>query len=417
MALLRQIAATLLVLLGGLALWTWLSPVPGRYLLSENSPLPAFARPLVASLSSADDPAKVGATPQDGRRGAAPLVVTDAAVPSVTRDRLRAVGTAEAQRTVAVRPDVTGIVAAIEVRSGDAVEAGQVLMRLQSDAERVAVDRARIALAAAEDQVRRYRSLANSSTVTSVQIEEVARARDAAALDLQSAEIALAKREVRAPIAGRIGILDLDVGALVDGSTTLATVDDRSRLRIVFSTPEAFVAQLAVGQAVSVEPSARNGRAFQGAISAIDSRLDQASRTLRTEATVENTDDTLRPGQSFSVEIAFRGESFLSVDPLAIQWERAGPFVWTVAEERAAKKPVRIIERNVDRVLVASETLREGDAVVTEGVQQLRENAPVRVQTLPDLPETPALPPSGVPSASAPSDAAPVGDRRAEARS
>ncbi|WP_062012551.1 efflux RND transporter periplasmic adaptor subunit [Aureimonas sp. AU4] len=417
MALLRQIAATLLVLLAGLALWTWLSPAPGRYLLAEGSPLPAFARPLVSTLSSADDPPRIGATPQDRQRGNAPLVVTDAAVPSVTRDRLRAVGTAEALRTVAVRPDVTGIVAAIEARSGDAVEAGQVLLRLQSDAERVAVDRARIALAAAEDQVRRYRSLANSSTVTSVQIDEVARARDAAALDLQSAEIALAKREVRAPIAGRIGILDLDVGALVDSSTTLATVDDRSRLRIVFSTPEAFVAQLDVGQPVSVEPSARSGRAFQGAISAIDSRLDQASRTLRTEATVENTGDTLRPGQSFSVEIAFPGDSFLSVDPLAIQWERAGPFVWTVAQDRVAKKPVRIIERNVDRVLVASETLREGDPVVTEGVQQLREGAPVRIQKVPDLPETPALPPSGVPSAAAPGgEAQPAGDRRAEAR-
>lgn len=417
MALLRQIAATFLVLLAGVAVWIWLSPVPGRYLLGDTSPLPAFARPLVAALSSSDDPAKIGATPQDSRRGAAPLVVTDGAVPSVTRDRLRAVGTAEAVRTVAVRPDVTGIVSEITVDSGEAVEAGQILMRLQSDIERVAVDRARIALAAADDQVRRYRSLATSSTVTSVQIDEVARARDAAALDLQSAEIALAKREVRAPIAGRIGILDLDVGALVDSSTTVATVDDRSRLRIVFSTPEAFVAQLEVGQPVSVELSARNGLAFEGAISAIDSRLDQASRTLRTEATVENKGDALRPGQSFSVEIAFPGASFLSVDPLAIQWERAGPFVWTVAEERVSKKPVRIIERNVDRVLVASDTLREGDAVVTEGVQQLREGAPVRVQQVPDLPKTPALPPAGVPSAAAPDDTPAADGRRAEARS
>lgn len=413
MTFLRQTFATLLLLLAAGALWVWLSPVPGRVLLAEGSALPGFARPLVSALSSADDPPRIGATRQDDRRGAAPLVVTDAAVPSVTRDRMRAVGTAEAERTVAVRPDVTGIVNAIEVRSGDAVEAGQVLLRLQSDVERIAVDRARIALAAAEDQVRRYRSLADRSTITSVQIEEVARVRDAAALDLQSAEIALSKREVRAPIPGRIGILDLDVGALVDSATVVATVDDRSRLRIVFSTPEGFIAQLRPGQAIRAEPATRSGEVFEGAVNAVDSRLDPASRTLRTEAIVANRADVLRPGMSFSVEIAFPGDSFLSVSPLAIQWERAGSFVWTVDRDRVAKKPVRIVERNVDRVLVASDTLREGDAVVTEGVQQLREGASVRVQAVPELLETPSLPPSGVPSAAAPIDP----DRRAEVRS
>lgn len=410
MAVLRQITTTLLVLLVAAAAWTWLSPVPGRYLLAEGSPLPGFARPLVAAIAAPETAPRIGATRQDGRRGAAPLVVIERAVPSVTRDRMRAVGSAEAERTVAVRPDVTGIVEGIEVHSGDKVEAGQILVRLVSDAERVAVDRARIALAAAEDQVRRYRSLADRSTITSVQIDEVARARDAAALDLQSAEIALAKRELRAPISGRIGILDIDRGALVDGSTVIATVDDRTRLRVVFSTPEAFIGQLQAGLAVRAEPATRSGETFAGTVSAVDSRLDAASRTLRTEAIVENRDDLLRPGMSFSVEIDFPGASFLSVNPLAIQWERSGAFVWTVADDRVAKKPVSIVERNVDRVLVASDTLREGDHVVTEGVQQLREGAPVRVQTLPDLPETPSLPPSGVPSAAAPEG----GDRRAE---
>ncbi|WP_062203930.1 efflux RND transporter periplasmic adaptor subunit [Aureimonas sp. AU12] len=401
MAFVRQIVLTLIALLLAGVVWLHLSEVPGRYLLSDAVDLPAPVSGWVSALSPADDAPKVGATPQGERRlGAIPLVVTDPAIPAVTRDQLRAIGTAEAIRTVAVRPDASGIIREIGFRSGDEVEAGATLATLQNDAERVAVERARITLAAGEDQLRRYQSLSASSSITSVQVDEVRRARDAAALDLQAAEIALDKRNITAPISGRVGILDLDVGALIDGTTLIATVDDRSKLKIVFNVPEAFTSELQLGQSVSAQPTTRSGEAYEGQISALDSRLDQASRTLRAEAVIDNEADLLRPGMSFGIEIGFGGSSFLSVDPLAIQWERAGPFVWVAQNDISRKAPISIIERNVDRVLVASQTLRENDAVITEGVQQLREGAPVRVQQPVTAPPAPATPDAGAPSAS-----------------
>lgn len=413
MALLRQIVVTLvLVALGGIG-WMWFSPVPGRLLLDSGLALPQPVREAVLRLSpEAVEP--VGATPRrEGGDAATPLVVVDRAIPAVTRDRLRAIGTGEAIRSVAVRPDASGIIAQIGFRSGDLVEAGAVLAVLQNDTERVAVDRARLALTAAEDQLRRYRSLSQNTAITAVQLDEVARARDAAALDLQAAEIALAKRNVVAPISGRVGLLDLDVGALVDSSTLLATVDDRSRLKVNFNVPEGFASELAVGHPVEAQPTTRSGRVYAGEISAIDSRLDEASRTLRTEATVENPDDALRPGMSFAVEVAFAGQSFLGVDPLAIQWERAGPFVWVVGEDEAVRKaPIRIVERNVDRVLVASDDLAENAVVVTEGVQQLREGLKVRVQAPVEVAPAPDTPDGDVPVAAEPAE--PANGRRAE---
>lgn len=412
MPLFRQILVTLALLLAGLAGWMVLSPFPGRLVLESGLPLPDSVRQLVADLSpEATEP--VGATPRGPNGNAAvPLVVVDRAVPAVTRDRLRAIGTGEAVRTVAVRPDVGGILAQIGIRSGDAVEAGAVLAVLQNDTERVAVDRARLALDAAEDQLRRYRSLSQNSSITTVQLDEVARVRDAAALDLQAAEIALAKRNVVAPISGRVGLVDLDIGALVDSSTVVATVDDRSRIKVNFNVPEGFASELALGQSVEAQPTTRSGRVYAGTVSAIDSRLDEASRTLRTEALVENEEDALRPGMSFSVEIAFPGQSYLGVSPLAIQWERAGPFVWVVENEAVRKAPIRIVERNVDRVLMASDEVAENATVVSEGVQQLREGLKVRVQAPVEVPPAPASPEEAVPSAAA----EPAGGRRAEVR-
>ncbi len=382
MAFIRQTLVTLLVLSGALAAWMMASPLPGRFLLESGLPLPSHVRTLVASISP-DETGKIGATPGTGTRQAgmsAPLVVVDPARPAVTRDRVRSIGTGEAVRSVVVRADASGIVAGIGFRSGDEVGEGTTLAVLQNDAERVAVDRAKIALAAAEDQLRRYQSLSAGAAITTVQLDEVSRARDAAALDLQAAEIALRKRDVVAPISGRVGLLDLDIGDLVDSSTQIAVVDDRASLKVLFNVPEAFAAQLRVGQKVSAEPTTRTGRIFEGELSALDNRIDEASRTLRAEALIDNTDDLLRPGMSFGVSMEFEGQRYLSVGPIAVQWERAGPFVWVIEDGKAVKHTIRIIERNVDRVLVASETLRENDAVVTEGLQQLREGLTVRVQ-------------------------------------
>ncbi|WP_279479996.1 efflux RND transporter periplasmic adaptor subunit [Aureimonas sp. SK2] len=394
MAVLRQIVVTLVLVAAAGCAWLYLSPAPGRFLLADDR-LPEALRPLVSALTPADDEPKVGAT-QGGRAGRqAPLVAVAKTEPMITRDRLRAIGSGEALRTVAVRPDASGIIKSLPLRSGDAVEAGATLAELQDDAERIAVDRARIALATAEDQLARYETLSTTgASITSVQLEEVRRARDAAALDLQAAEVALDKRRITAPIAGYVGLVELDIGALVDSSTLIATVDDRSKLRIVFDVPEAFVSQLAIGHPISAVPATRSGDAYQGIITALDSRLDPASRTLRAEATIDNEDDRLRPGLSFSVEIGFEGQSYLAVDPLAVQWERTGPFVWVVENEKTRKAPIAIIERNVDAVLVASDTLKAGDTVVTEGVQLLREGGTVRVR---ETTGTDAVPSDGSP--------------------
>ena len=153
-----------------------------------------------------------------------------------------------------------------------------------------------------------------------------------------------------------------------------------------------FCRSLGMENAVTATPTTRTGRTYDGEITALDNRIDETSRTLRAEATVDNSSDILRPGMSFTVDIAFNGQDYLSVDALAIQWERAGPFVWTVDDGQARKARIEIIERNVDRVLVASQSLVAGQPVVIEGVQQLREGSPVRVndpEALPDVPQAP----------------------------
>jgi RND family efflux transporter MFP subunit len=124
------------------------------------------------------------------------------------------------------------------------------------------------------------------------------------------------------------------------------------------------------------------GETIAGEVSAVDNRIDPASRTLKVQARIGNTEGKLRPGMSFSVTMSFPGEEFPTVDPLAIQWSSAGAYLWKYADDKVQRVAVSIIQRNSDGVLVKGE-LQPGDQVVVQGVQQLSDGATVRLLDAP----------------------------------
>lgn len=407
MGFLKQIFVTILVLAVAGAAYIKFDPSAGRSLLASDLPLPDPLRSAILWIApEAGEPAPEIATGEGqrsgGRRrgGGATMVVSAPVTTGSTRTRMRSIGTGEAARSVVVHPDNTaGIIEEVVVQSADMVEEGTVLVRLERASEELAVDRARLALEAAEDKVARFERLQKANTLSAVEVTDVTRERDNARLDLRSAEIALGKRDIRAPISGRVGIIAVDRGDLVSTDTVIATVDDREHLKVIFYTPESFVQQLAIGTPVEAVSTARPDTVYEGEITAIDSRLDEASRTLRTEARIENGSDDLRPGMSFSVSLSLEGETFLSVDPISVVWERTGPIVWKIVDGKAQKASVRIVERTIDRVLVASDDLAAGDSVVVEGLQSVREGG--AVESINDGPAPDgAAPAAPVPSAS-----------------
>ena len=412
MAFLKQVIVTILVLLVAAAGIAKLWPSTARSVLNAGIELPEPVRAAIVWVApEAGEPAPevAGATKPGpgGRGGGATIVVAGTVTDGETRTQMKAIGSGDAARSVVVHPDnVTGIIENVAVKSGDSVPAGGVLITLEHSNEQVALDRARIALDAANDKLDRSQRLRQSNAMSAVEVTDALRARDNARLDLRSAEITLNKRQILSPFAGRVGIVNVEPGALVTSDTVIATVDDRSRIKIVFYTPESFVPELSIGETVSAVSSAQPGKTYEGEITAIDSRLDEASRTLRTEALVENPRDELRPGMSFTVALALPGQKYLSVDPLSVVWERTGPMVWKIDDGKVAKAHVKIIERTIDRMLVASDEIASGDKVVVEGLQAVRDGGPVEVQ------ETRTPPPGKAETESEPIAQIPGGQER-----
>jgi RND family efflux transporter MFP subunit len=274
-------------------------------------------------------------------------------------------------------PQVSGTLAEVGVSPGSYIEEGSVVARIENSAEVIAFDRAQLVLSDAQATVARLSALAGAAT--EVQRRNAELDLRTAELNLRSAELELSRRIITAPISGWVGLIGVSVGDQVGPSTQLMRIDDRSEVVVQFRIPERFAARLRPGDSVAALPLSLPGVALTGAVRALDSRVDEASRTLRVEATVPNDDDRLRPGMAFRIEMAFAGEMQTAVDPLAIQWGSGGAFVWAVREGRATRVPVRILQRDEDSVLVAAE-LEPGEMVVIEGVQSLRPGAEVTIR-------------------------------------
>lgn len=314
-----------------------------------------------------------------GRQGGQPAnVVTEPATLATINDRLQAIGTGRARASVTVTPYDSGRLIEIPVRSGADVKAGDVIARLDADAEEIAVDRARIARDDAAAKLERIKALRSSNTATAVQVGDAETVLRNAELALRDAELALARRSVIAPISGVVGILPVETGNYVTTQTAVATIDDRSTIVVDFWVPERYATAVTVGAPLTASLVARPSGVFEGTVSAVDNRLDEQSRTLRVQAGIANPDDSLRAGMSFQVTMKFPGDTYPAVSPLAIQWGTDGAFVWVVREGKAKRTPVRIVQRNTENVLVDA-PIGEGEMVVTEGVQNVREGSDVLI--------------------------------------
>jgi RND family efflux transporter MFP subunit len=370
MAVFRQIVLGLLVIAGTLALWV--TYVPSATVWLEQTGLPAR---LGITLPQ---PAEAEADGGGRRGGGAARVVAAAVTMGTLNDQITAVGDGRAVRSVTVRSEATGRIAEITLEAGSYIEAGQVMVRLDDEAEQIALERASLMLTDAQDELERFAALERSGAVTEVRIREARLALRNAELAQRQAEFDLSQRIVRAPLSGWIGLLDTEEGARVPAQEPLATITDRSEILIDFRVPERTIGQVKVGMPVALAPLANRARSLTGEINAIDNVVDRASRTLRVQARIANDDDTLREGMAFSVKLAFEGDPYPVINPLSVQWSSEGSFVWAVRDGKATRVPIVIRQRNAESVLVEAE-LAEGEMVVTEGVQSLRPGAEVEL--------------------------------------
>ena len=291
---------------------------------------------------------------------------------------LEAVGTGRAQRSVTLRSETEGIVTEMPLDAGGAYRAGDVLVRLDDADQRLAVELAETRLAEAVRVRDRYRQLKDTGAAAQARLDEAETAAAIARIELQAAREELRERTIRAPFDGVAGLSEIDIGDWVDSDVGISSFDDRSVLLVEFELPEALLARVDPGMTVTASAAASTGRRFEGSVAAIDSRIDEASRTARVRVAIPNPEDHLRPGASFTVRLELPGEAFPVIPELALQFSEGALHVWRIGDDVVDQVEVQLVRRRKGAVLVEG-PLEVGDLVVVEGTQRLAPGQPVRI--------------------------------------
>lgn len=313
-----------------------------------------------------------------------PTATEDKAAPVLTHEvewqsratLVEAVGTSRALQSVTLYPEVSGEVDAVLFKTGEQVEAGQPLVRLDARDQRLAVELAEVELAEAERLYSRYKRSEGAGAVTESTLDEARSAADRARIALERARVNLTYRTITAPFRGHLGITELDAGARVDPSTPVASLDDRSELLVTFTVPELFYGQVEPGQMLELSTWNNDSVRNQGEVIDVDSRVDPQTRSFTVRARVPNPEDRLRPGMSFRVKLQLAGDEFPLIPEVALQWGGDGAYLWAIQDGRAQRVAATIVQRLPGQILVDAR-LPRGSVVVTEGVQRLREGQPV----------------------------------------
>ncbi len=337
-----------------------------------RSVLLALLIPLLASCGS--DKAE-----QRGDAAASrPIPVTTQVVqPSAWSDTLQAIGTVKARESVTLTSKVSEVVQDVHFDSGDEVRAGAPLITLRGDSQQAALVAAQATYAEADQLYKRQVSLADQQLVARASLDTQKSIRDAALARVQQMRSDIGDRNVRAPFAGVLGIRQVSPGALITPTTVIATLDDISRVYVDFPIPENQLANLANGQSLHARSTSYPGRDFDGVVSTIDARIDEATRAVMVRGDFANDDRALRPGMLMEVQLARPERQALVVPEIALVQVGRDTFVYRVkADGSVEQASIEVGARSAGKAEIVS-GIKAGERIVVDGTGKLRPGSKV----------------------------------------
>jgi len=292
---------------------------------------------------------------------------------------LEGLGTARANESVEIRPQASERITAIRFEEGEVVEAGRVLVELESAEARADVASARAALAESESQLRRARELYETRALSASELQTRLTRRDADQAALDAAQARLSHTTVRAPFAGRLGLRHVSLGSLVTPATVITTLDDTNPIKLDFDVPETVLARLQTGLPVRAHSAAWPDEIFEGQVASLDTRVDPVTRMLTVRALVPNAAGRLRPGMFLAVQMQRSEVEALMVPEQALVPEQSRQFVLVVTPGgEVEQREVRTGRRRPGQVEVL-DGLAPGEQVIAEGTQKARAGQRVEI--------------------------------------
>ena len=292
---------------------------------------------------------------------------------------ITAVGSVRSDESVTLRPEVTGRIAEIRFREGQAVTKGSLLVKLDDSVTKADADQARANLWLAKSKSDRAAELNQKGFVSAQAKDEAEGGLRVAQATVQSAEARLAKMEIRAPFSGVIGLRQVSVGDYVKDGQDMVNLEAIESLKVDFRVPEMFLRQVQVGQSLQLTLDAVPGKTFEGKVLAINPLVDAAGRSVVLRAQIRNTGAALRPGMFARVRLITRERAdSLVVPEQALVPQGEDQYVFKIVDGRAQRAKVEIGQRREGKVEVVRGVAAD-DLIVTAGHLKIRDGTTVKL--------------------------------------
>ena len=305
-------------------------------------------------------------------------VVRSAAWPSV----LTAVGSLEAVQGVMVTAELTGKVSKIAFEPGRAVKAGDLLVQQNTTSETAQLRSAEASMELARLNLERAKELLPENVITRSSYDSAEAEFKKAAAQVDTIRATIAKKTIRAPFTGRLGLRLVNLGQILNEGDSIVSLQSMDPIFANFQLPQQELAKIQRGLAVKLTIEALPGEVIEGAITAVNPLVDSATRNIRVQATVANAREHLRPGMFVNVAMVLpEAPSVLTIPSTAVLYAPYSDSVFVVEDKPSdtgarsgsvvRQQFVRLGEKRGDYIAVLS-GLKEGETVVSTGGFKLR---------------------------------------------
>jgi len=294
---------------------------------------------------------------------------------------LHAIGTLRAYRGVDVSTEVAGTVRSIEFTSGAQATANQLLITLIDDAETAQLQTFQAAAELAQINYERDKKQFSASAISKSTLDaSLANVKSTKGQVNQQLAI-IAKKNIRAPFAGKLGITTINPGEYLKPGDKIVTLQALDPIFVDFFLPQQNVPKISPGQSVSITSDLYPGKVFEGTISSINPLVDAATRNVHIEARINNSEYKLLPGTFANIDIQIgKAQPYITVPQTAVSFNPYGNMVF-IAEKTpqgliAVHTPVTLGERRGDQIAIVK-GIREKDLVITSGQMKLKNKMPI----------------------------------------
>ena len=317
-----------------------------------------------------------------------PTTVTVATTTAASWERrLTAVGSLEAVQGVMVTAELPGKIVKIAFEPGSRVQAGDLLIQQDVTSEKAQLRAAETNVDLTRINLKRERQLLADNVIPQSQFDKSKAEFDQAVAQRDDIKATIAKKTIRAPFAGRLGIRLVSLGQVLKDGQDIVSLQSLDPIFANFLLPQQRLAKVSEGMIVRVTTDVFPDEAIEGRITAINSEVDAATRNIRIQATVANPNERLRPGMFANVAIVLPDRlDVLTIPATSVLYAPYSNSVFVVEQKQPqeGQKPQQVLrqqfvslgEQRGDFVAVLS-GLQKNEAVVSTGVFKLRNGQPV----------------------------------------